>query len=45
MSNNNNSDSEEEDSDEPMIPKGHHGLINDGSSQGSVSRGWGRPRI
>ena len=32
MSNNNNSDSEEEDSDEPMIPKGPHGLINDGSS-------------
>ena len=27
MSNNNNSDSEEEDSDEPIIPKGHHGLI------------------
>ena len=45
MSNNYNSDSEEEDSDEPMIPKGHNGLIDDGSSQGSVSRGRGRPRV
>ena len=45
MSNNYNSDSEKEDSDEPMIPKGHNGLIEDGSSQGSVSRGRGRPRV
>ena len=45
MSNNYNSESDAEDSDDPMIPKGHHGLIEDGSSQGSVSRGRGRPRV